>query len=38
MKYGIALLGIITLLSCGDDQSTNDAKVQAQLDSMNQQL
>ena len=38
MKYVVALLGIIILIACGEEQTTNDAKVQAQLDSINQQL
>ncbi len=38
MKYAVALLGIIILIACGEEQTTNDAKVQVQLDSINQQL
>ncbi len=38
MKFAVALLGIIIFIACGEEQTTNDAKVQAQLDSINQQL
>jgi len=38
MKYAVALWGIIILIACGEEQTTNDAKVQVQLDSINQQL